>query len=93
MEKIFEVKNVKCGGCATTLKKDLHDEFGDIEVNLEVEPRQITLNIEEKNIELLGKKLRGLGYPFVDDELSSFQEVTTTAKSFVSCAIGKVENL
>jgi len=92
MKQTFEVKNVKCGGCAYTLKKSLLDEFGDVEVNLEVEPRQITLEIEENQTEALKVKLRSLGYPLSTDELSTFQEVGTTAKSFVSCAIGKIDS-
>jgi len=28
MKQTFEVKNVKCGGCAGTLKKSLLEEFG-----------------------------------------------------------------
>jgi len=91
MKQIFEVKNVKCGGCASTLKKALLEEFGDVEVNLEVEPRKITLEIEPEQEELLKLKLRKLGYPLVTDELSVFSTVSTTAKSFVSCAIGKMD--
>jgi copper chaperone CopZ len=91
MEQTFEVKNVKCGGCAGTLKKSLLEKFGEVEVNLEVEPRQITLELEDGQMEALKLKLRSLGYPLSTDELSTFQTVGTTAKSFVSCAIGKLE--
>ncbi|RUM75232.1 MAG: heavy metal transporter [Sulfurovum sp.] len=91
MKKIFEVKNVKCGGCANTLKKSLLDEFGEVDVNLNVEPRAITLELKEGQEEALKLKLRQLGYPLVTDELSAFGTVSTTAKSFVSCAIGKME--
>ena len=90
MKQTFEVLNVKCGGCANTLKKSLKDEFGEIEVDLDVMPRKITLEIEDKDKESLKVKLRNLGYPLSDDELSGFQKATTTAKSFVSCAIGKM---
>lgn len=92
MKQTFEVINVKCGGCANTLKKALQDEFGEVEVNLDIEPRQITLDIEESAIPVLRKKLIGLGYPMSDEELSKFGEVSTTAKSFVSCAVGKMNS-
>ena len=92
MKKSYEVKNVKCGGCASTLKKSLLEEFGQVEVNLDVEPRKITLDMEGKDEALLKLKLRKLGYPLVTDELSAFSTVSITAKSFVSCAIGKMEN-
>ena len=92
MKQTFEVKNVKCGGYAGTLKKSLLEEFGEVKVNLEVEPRKITLEIEESQQEALKLKLLSLGYPLVTDELSSLQTFGTTAKSFVSCAFGKMDN-
>lgn len=91
MKQTFKVKNVKCEGCATTLRKALSEEFGDVQVNLETDPREITLEIEAEKIETLKLKLRSLGYPLVSDELSKLQNIGAAAKSFVSCAIGKIE--
>ena len=91
MKQTLEVKNVKCGGCAGTLIKSLREEFGEVQVNLEVEPRQITLEIKEGQEENLKLKLRSLGYPLTTDELSTLQTFGTTAKSFVSCAVGKMD--
>ncbi|MEA3371801.1 MAG: heavy-metal-associated domain-containing protein [Campylobacterota bacterium] len=90
MKRVFQVLNVKCGGCAGTLKKELLKDFGEVDVNLDLEPREITLDIEDADLEKLKLKLRALGYPLTTDELSTFQSVGTTAKSFVSCAIGKM---
>ena len=92
MIRVLEVQNVKCGGCASTLKKALLEEYGEVSVDLEVEPRKITLDIENTQMEDLKVKLRKLGYPLTTDELSPFQTASTTAKSFVSCAIGKIDN-
>ncbi len=89
MTKTYEVNNVKCGGCANTLITALEKDYGKVEVDLEVHPRKITLNIDESQEEALKVKLRGLGYPLVTDELSGLEKATTTAKSFVSCAVGK----
>ena len=90
MKQTFEVLNVKCGGCASTLKKSLLENFGVVEVNLEVEPRQITLDVEENKMQALREKLISLGYPMRDEDLGTIQKITTTAKSFVSCAVGKM---
>jgi len=90
MKQTFEVINVKCGGCASTLKTSLKDEFGDVEVNLDVEPRQITLDIEDSKLPALRTKLKSLGYPMSDEDLSKIEGFTTNAKSFVSCAVGKM---
>jgi copper chaperone CopZ len=91
MLQTFEVLNVKCGGCANTLKKSLADDFGDVNVDLECEPRKITLDIQDDQMEKLKLKLRSLGYPLTTDELNTLQTLTTNAKSFVSCAIGKMD--
>ncbi len=90
MLQTFEVLNVKCGGCANTLTKSLAKDFGEVSVDLNSEPRKITLDIEDGQLENLKLALRGLGYPLITDELSTMQSLTTNAKSFVSCAIGKM---
>ena len=91
MKQTLEVLNVKCGGCASTLIKSLKDEFGEVSVDLEVHPRKITLDIEDEKLDALKVKLRSLGYPLTTYELSGFEKAATTAKSFVSCAIGKFD--
>jgi copper chaperone CopZ len=91
MIETFTVENVKCEGCANTLKKALLKEFGEVTVNLEKEPREITLFITKEQKEPLQLALRKLGYPLTSDTLSSFQTMGTTAKSFLSCAIGKID--
>jgi copper chaperone CopZ len=87
--KQYQVLNVKCNGCASTLKSKLKPMYGQIEVDLNVDPRIITINQDE---EILRKQLITLGYPIADENMSTLQSFSTTAKSFVSCAIGKVKN-
>ena len=83
MIQAFEVINVKCAGCANTLKTKLLGEFGNIEVNLEVEPRQITLDIEENALPSLRKKLKSLGYPMSDEDLSTIEKICLPSKGLV----------
>lgn len=92
MKQTYEILNVKCGGCANTLKKALENDFKDVEVDLQSNPRKITLDIEPNDEEKLKLKLRSIGYPLVNDELSALETVSTKAKSFVSCAIGKINS-
>lgn len=73
-------------------KKALKSEFGEVIVDLEKVPREISLDLDEDRVELLKQKLRSIGYPLVDDELSIGQNINAKAKSFVSCAIGKLDN-
>ena len=92
MKESFEVFNVKCGGCASTLKSKLSKEFGKIEVNLNVLPRKITLDMKNKNVDELSKALRELGYPLAAEEMSFMDNTSAKAKSFVSCAMGKMSS-
>ena len=92
MKRTLEVINVKCGGCAGTLKKALLEEFGEVEVNLDVTPRLITLDVSDDKMEDLALKLKKLGYPLSSEDLNTMEKITTTAKSFVSCAVGKMDN-
>jgi len=90
MIQTFQVINVKCGGCASTLKEKLFEQFGEVEVDLEKEPREIRLVIEEEKIPALGEALKKLGYPFLTEKMGFVDETSAKAKSFVSCAIGKM---
>ncbi|MCH9812643.1 MAG: heavy-metal-associated domain-containing protein [Epsilonproteobacteria bacterium] len=92
MKKAFEVLNIKCSGCANTVQKSLKPEYGEVEVNLEVMPRVVTLEVSEDfDEDTFRQKMKSLGYPLADETLGAFEEVGTKAKSFVSCAIGKMD--
>jgi len=90
--KKYEVLNVKCGGCAGTLKSKLKDEFGDVDVDLEVMPRVITIHKDDIDEDRLREALKALGYPMVDEDMNFIEGVGAKAKSFVSCAIGKANS-
>ena len=89
-KQIFQVQNVKCGGCASTLKSKLFDQFGEVEVNLEKEPREIILKITDEELPALKKALKKLGYPMVNEEMGFVETNATKAKSIISCAMGKI---
>jgi len=90
MKRTFEVINVKCGGCAGTLTSKLEEQFGAIEVDLSVEPRKITIDIEDAQMDDLAIALKKLGYPLATEEMGFVDGATAKAKSFVSCAVGKM---
>jgi copper chaperone len=92
MKQTFKVQNIKCNGCANTIKLKLKEEFGEVKVNLEVEPREITLEIDEPQIEKLKTTMKQLGYPFVGETLNTFETIESKAKSFVSCAVGRMND-
>jgi copper chaperone CopZ len=91
MKKSYEVLNIKCSGCANRVKNALSEHFGDVDVDLTKVPRIVTVDIKnEDDEEYLNTTLKSLGYPFSSDETSSLEKVSLKAKSFVSCAIGKM---
>lgn len=89
MKTTLEIQNLKCGGCAHTITTKLNDlsQISDVEVDNEKYSVTFTYTTDSKLLEakaLLAK----LGYPEVGDK----NAITTKAKSFVSCAIGRMNN-
>lgn len=92
MKQIFEVANIRCGGCANTITKALQEAgFNEVEVDLSCEPRKVTIEVtDEAQTAHFKAILRSLGYPLVTDERGFTENTIMKAKSFVSCAIGKI---
>lgn len=91
MLQSFEVVNVRCGGCAATIKKALKEAgFTGVDVDLSCEPRKVTFDVtDEAQIAQFRAILRRLGYPLCDEKISLADSAGLKAKSFVSCAVGK----
>jgi len=92
MKKRFSVANIRCEGCATTIRNALRDRFGDrVEIDLTVMPRIVTVDLADEEEEaFFTSTLRKLGYPLIDDEVSSIEGAVMKGKSFVSCAMGRL---
>ncbi|MCF6206871.1 MAG: heavy-metal-associated domain-containing protein [Sulfurovum sp.] len=91
MLKTYEVANIRCEGCANTIKNALSEHFGNsVEIDLTVMPRKVTVEImDDADEELFISTLRKLGYPLIDQEVSSIEGAVMKGKSFISCAVGK----
>ena len=86
---ILEILNLKCGGCANTIKKGILSIDGVNEVNVDVETSKVSINTtDETLIKQVKEKLSKMGYPEVGDT----NTVLHKAKSFVSCATGKMSS-
>lgn len=82
----IQVQNLKCGGCAHTIKTRLLELPGITHVEADSELSEVELGYsEEQDMALVIAKLKTLGYPINDEE----NGVLTKAKSFVSCAVGR----
>jgi copper chaperone CopZ len=79
------VENIKCGGCMTSIKKGILELAGVTHVEIALEEEKITIEGDRLNRTAIAKKLDGMGYPEKGNN-TLFKE----AKSYVSCAIGKM---
>ncbi|MBV5320757.1 MAG: heavy-metal-associated domain-containing protein [Sulfuricurvum sp.] len=88
---VFEVANIRCGGCANTITKALKEAgFQEISVDLTCEPRKVTVDLlDDAQSAQVKAILRSLGYPLTGDEEGAIDNATLKLKSFVSCAVGK----
>ena len=91
MLQTYEVANIRCGGCAATIKKALGEAgFTGVEVDLTCEPRKVTFDAtDEAQSAQFRAILRSLGYPLSDEKIGMVDSAGLKAKSFVSCAVGK----
>ena len=91
MKKVkITVENLKCNGCASTIQKGLLKlkEVENVEIDVETSTVEISYEGNQDSIIEYKSKLAALGYP----EAGSKNSTLSKAKSYVSCAIGKVSN-
>lgn len=68
MKKIYQAKNIMCQSCANTIKVSLEDNFKEVEVHLEKEPKEVSLLIEDDVQEALFKKeMSELGFDVIQE--------------------------
>ncbi|MDC9715093.1 MAG: heavy-metal-associated domain-containing protein [Gammaproteobacteria bacterium] len=83
------VENIKCGGCAGTITKKLNAEFNTESTKVNVKQGTVDIEVEDAKHDEVTKALLSLGYPETDS-VQGFNSAKAKAKSFVSCAIGKM---
>ncbi|MFD0991356.1 heavy-metal-associated domain-containing protein [Mariniflexile jejuense] len=87
MNTILVIQNLKCHGCANTITNKLSNLEGISDIVVNNETDSVSFNYENEACLLEAKTLlHNLGYP-VNGEKNA---LTTKAKSFVSCAIGRM---
>ncbi len=88
MRSEIQIENLKCGGCAATIKKGLLSLENISEVDVDVENSIVSITSTNDNISLIKDKLSKLGYPESGDK----NTIVHKAKSFVSCAVGRIDS-
>lgn len=83
----IEIENLKCGGCVNTVKKGLISIEGIDKVEIDLDNSKVTVpSNDEAIINQVKEKLSKMGYP----ELGDTNNIIHKAKSFVSCATGRM---
>ena len=87
METTIHIQNLKCGGCANTITKGISSIEAIQNVSVNVDESTVTFSYQtEDQLNEVKNKLKSLGYP-EDGEANTLGD---KAKSYVSCAIGKM---
>jgi len=91
MSYLIAVENIKCGGCANTIKHKLAGIQGVENVAVNIEAGEVTIEGEDAGRDIVTAKLLQLGYP-EKGTAEGLRAATAKAKSFVSCAIGRMDS-
>jgi len=87
METTIYIQNLKCGGCANTITKNITAIENVNKVTVNIDESSVTFHyVTEAKLAEVKDKLQSLGYP----EDGQANSLGSKAKSYVSCAIGKM---
>ena len=85
----LSVENIKCGGCAGTIKKRLTGLDSVTDCQVDVEQGIVSITGDESGKTEVTALLLKLGYP-ESGTAEGLKAAKAKAKSFVSCAVGKM---
>jgi copper chaperone CopZ len=81
------ISNLKCGGCANTIAKNLNKIKGVGSVHVNLDSSSVTVEIEDKEVSHEVKdRLKAMGYPPLD----ASNTLINKGKSYVSCMLGRI---
>jgi copper chaperone CopZ len=83
------IANLKCHGCAATIRKELMELNGVKDVSVDMDHDVVTVVSDGTDRKVLTAKLYSLGYPEATEENGLLLQL----KSYGSCVVGRIENL
>lgn len=85
------IANLKCNGCASTIKKEISKlpSVHAVAVDVENDKVVVTYDHEEETRPTIIHSLHALGYP----EATEKNGLLLQLKSYTSCMVGKLSNL
>ncbi len=88
MRTAIIVQNLKCGGCANTITTTLSELDTISEILVDTKTSTVSfINKTPEDVFTVKEKLKTLGYPSIEDP----NGIISKAKSFVSCATGRIK--
>ena len=91
MQYEFNVENIKCGGCAGTITKKVNAVDGVNITEVDIEAGIVKVDGKDDLLETITSTLLKLGYPETGTT-EGIAAAKAKAKSFVSCAVGKLNS-
>lgn len=86
MESNIKVQNLKCGGCANSIKNTLEKLKGITNVVIDVKTAEVSIEHSDAvNLGDIEEKLNRLGYP----KVNAINNMSAKAKSYISCGLGR----
>ncbi len=87
MKTTVKIQNLKCGGCANTIIDKLSGLSTISNVKVNVEEQEVSFDYAvDLDLQNVKEMLNSMGYP----EDGAANSLGTKAKSYISCAIGKM---
>ena len=86
----FEVVNIKCGGCARSIENALRADPRVSHVDIDIAGGIVSVEADEGARDGARAALVRLGYPETGTA-EGMQALAAKAKSFVSCAVGRLD--
>jgi len=87
MKTSIKVQNLRCGGCAKTITSKLSELENISNLKVDTENATVTFSyLKENDVMSVIDKLKSMGYPSIENRNS----ITARARSFASCATGKM---
>lgn len=85
----IHVENIKYGGCEKSIEKGLKTINGLSNIVINRDQQIVSVTAEDSLRDAIVEKLKSMGYPEYSS-VSGFDAGLANARSFVSCAIGRV---
>jgi len=91
MKHELSVENIKCGGCANSISSKLNELDSVSTVEVDIENGVVSVEAGDDMHDTIAASLLKMGYPETGTA-EGIEAAAAKAKSFVSCAVGKMKS-